>query len=267
VPDLTGLTLLDRPEITRLLFYPRPDLEDWKPPHAIDRLAQTDDGVSVGVRLYPVEADKPVILFFHGNGEIASDYDDVGPTYNRYGINFFVADYRGYGKSTGKPSASAVIHDAHAVFKDVTAWMEKNNYLAPLFIMGRSLGSAPALELVVSYQDRIQGLILESAFAQTLPLLRLLGIPVERLGVTEENCFGNERKIEQFRKPTLIIHAENDHIIPFHHAQTLMERSPAPDKELVMIPGANHNDILYQAGERYFEAINRFILRACRPQK
>jgi len=267
MPDVTKLALLDRPEISRLLFYPRPDPEDWKPPDAIDRLVQMDDGVSVGVRLYLVGADNPAILFFHGNGEIASDYDDVGPIYNSYGINFFVADYRGYGKSTGAPSASALIGDAHAVFKDITGWMDENKYLNPLFLMGRSLGSASALELGVAYQARVHGLILESAFAQTLPLLRLVGIPVERLALTEENCFGNERKIELFRKPTLIIHAQNDHIIPFNHAQILMERSPASGKQLIMVPGANHNDILYRAGEEYFKAIHQFITRVCGSQK
>jgi uncharacterized protein len=262
-PGLDQLTLLDRPEITRLMFYPRPEFGHNTPENALDHLVQVTEGISVGMRVYLAGKDKPSILFFHGNGEIASDYDDVGPVYNRYGINFLVADYRGYGKSNGAPSASALIHDAHIIFAYITGWLNQEAYSQPLFIMGRSLGSASALEIVVNYQDQVHGLILESAFAQTIPLLKLLGIPVDRMAITEKDCFGNERKIERFTKPTLIIHAQYDSIVPFSHAQTLMSLSPALDKGLFMVPEADHNDILYRAGEEYFKTIHTFILRLC----
>jgi hypothetical protein len=264
-PDLDYLTPLNRPEITRLLFHPRPDFRYNLPKNALDYLVQVDDGVSVGMRLYLEGRDKPSILFFHGNGEIASDYDEVGPIYNLYEINFLAADYRGYGKSNGAPSASALIHDAHTIFNDITGWLEQRAYTQPLFIMGRSMGSVSALELAVAYQDLVHGLILESAFAQTIPLLKRLGVPVDRLAITEENCFGNEGKIQRFRKPTLIIHAQHDQLIPFSHAQTLMEQSPAHNKQLVVVPGADHNDILYRAGEEYFKTIHHFIMQLCRP--
>jgi alpha-beta hydrolase superfamily lysophospholipase len=254
---------LDRPEIARMVFYPRPD-PGFPDQNGEDLMIYVADGVRVGVRLYLAEKSRANILFFHGNGEIAADYEDIGPMYNRYEMNFFVADYRGYGKSNGEPSAVTLLRDAHTIYGKVKEWMENNDCTGPLFIMGRSLGSASALELASSYPGEIRGLILESAFAETLPLLQLLGIDPDRLGVTEENGFGNARKIEKYSKPTLIIHARNDHIIPFQQAEILMEKSPARGKQLVVVPGANHNNILSVAGEEYFRTIYYFVKRYAR---
>ena len=125
--------------------------------------------------------------------------------------------------------------------------------------MGRSLGSAPALEIAANHAGEIQGLILESGFAETLPLLGLLGINAKALEATEENGFGNDRKIAMFAQPTLIIHAEHDHIIPFVQAERLYEKSAAARKKILMIPGANHNDILFRGGEKYFQTIADFV--------
>ncbi|MCK7515883.1 MAG: lysophospholipase [Desulfobacterales bacterium] len=84
------------------------------------------------------------ILFFHGNGEIVDDYDDLGPFYNRLGINFLAVDYRGYGNSTGKPTTSAMLADCHVIFKFVNDWLREKGYTGALIVMGRSLGSASA---------------------------------------------------------------------------------------------------------------------------
>ena len=59
----------------------------------------------VGGRFHMAEKSAPNILFFHGNGEIVADYDDMGPLYNRMNISFLPVDYRGYGRSTGKPTS------------------------------------------------------------------------------------------------------------------------------------------------------------------
>jgi hypothetical protein len=123
--------------------------------------------------------------------------------------------------------------------------------------MGRSLGSASALELAAAQGSRIDGLIIESGFAYAEPLLRLLGVDAGRLGFQEENGFRNVDKIRQFNKPSLIIHAEFDHIIPFADGQALYDASPAEDKTLLMIPGANHNDIFMQGLQEYLAAVKK----------
>ena len=96
--------------------------------------------------------------------------------------------------------------------------------------MGRSLGSASALELASRYEDTIDGLIIESGFAFTEPLLRLLGVDLRNLNFVDSKGFRNLEKIKQFRRPVLIIHAEFDHIIPYSDALQFYSASPSPTR-------------------------------------
>ena len=134
--------------------------------------------------------------------------------------------------------------------------------------MGRSLGSASALELASRYEDRIAALIIESGFARTGPLLQLLGVNLRAMGFAEDSGIENVRKIRAFHKATLIIHAEKDHIIPFSDGRELYEASGARDKRLLMIPGANHNDIFFRGMGEYLKAVKTLaegIVRGMRP--
>jgi len=215
--------------------------------------------VVVGGRFHMVDPSAPNILFFHGNGEIVGDYDEMGPLYNRMGINFMPVDYRGYGRSTGRPTVTAMMRDCHVIFDFVVRWLEEKGYSGPLIPMGRSLGSASALEIVAHYKDRIEGLIVESGFAYAGPLLRLIGVDPDAIGYKEEEGFRNLEKIRGFLKPTLIIHAERDHIIPFSDGKALYNACGAQDKRLVMVPGANHNDIFLQGLAEYMQAIKMLV--------
>jgi fermentation-respiration switch protein FrsA (DUF1100 family) len=125
--------------------------------------------------------------------------------------------------------------------------------------MGRSLGSASALELVSHYKSSIDALIVESGFAHSGPLLRLLGINVDAMGFKEEAGFGNVDKIREFDRPTLVIHAEFDHIIPFSDGQALYDACPASDKTMLKIPGANHNDIFVRGLSEYMTAVKTLV--------
>ena len=79
----------------------------------------------------------------------------------------------------------------------------------------------------------------------------------------------NIQKIEQFSKPTLIIHARNDQIIPIASAELLQVHCAARSKEFHMIPGADHNTIMIDAGKTYFELIKRFTdkIQGIRPKR
>jgi len=255
--------VLDRREILMFLFHPRPEWgRSAAEKTARDILIPVEDDVSVGGRFHLAQRSAPNILFFHGNGEIVADYDDMGPMYNRMGINFLPVDYRGYGRSTGVPTITAMMRDCHVVFEFVKKWLKENNYAGPLMVMGRSLGSASALELVFHYGDRIDALIVESGFAHAGPLLELLGVDLKTLGFTEEQGFRNVDKIRSFHRPTLIIHAERDHIIPFSDGQALYQSSPASDKTLLKIPGANHNDIFLRGLPEYMAAVKELAEKA-----
>jgi fermentation-respiration switch protein FrsA (DUF1100 family) len=253
---------LDVPEVLLRLFHPRPEAGGGSAdPTARDLLIPVADKVAVGARFYPAAAAAPTILFFHGNGEIVADYDDLAPFYRRQGVNFLPVDYRGYGRSTGTPTVTGMMADCHQIFAFVREWLPDQNYPGALIIMGRSLGSAPALELAAAYPEQVGALIVESGFAFAGPLLQLLGVDLAAIGFQEKAGFGNVDKIRAYTGPTLIIHAQYDHIIPFSDGQTLYDASGATDKTLLKIPGANHNDILMQGLAPYMAAIKELAGR------
>jgi pimeloyl-ACP methyl ester carboxylesterase len=260
--DITEIdySVLDRAEILMSLFHPRPDWgKSGTNKAAQDILIPVDSDVLIGGRFHMAAETASNILFFHGNGEIVADYDQMGPMYNQININFLPVDYRGYGRSTGEPTVTAMMRDCHMIFAFVEKWLRKRGCFGPLILMGRSLGSASALELAVTYKNQVQGLILESGFAYAGPLLRLLGIDVNALGFKEEDGFRNVDKIRSFEKPTLIIHAEKDHIIPFSDGEALYNSCQSDDKTLLQIPGANHNDIFLLGLSEYMAAIKTFV--------
>ena len=253
-------SVLDRPEVLMFLFHPRKEGVFMPGPSSgLDVAITVETGVSIGARFHLAGKKNPNILFFHGNGEIVADYDDLGPVYNQIGINFLPVDYRGYGRSDGEPTVTAMMKDCHTIFLFVKAWLAQQGYTGPLVVMGRSLGSAPALELAATQGADIAALIIESGFALASPLLNLLGLDTRRLGYKEENGFRNIDKIKKFKKPTLIIHAEFDHIIPFDDGLSLFDSSEAEQKELLQIPGANHNDIFAKGLSTYLKAIQSLV--------
>ena len=251
---------LDRPEVITRLFHPRPE---W---HASDRggpsrdvLIPVEKDVVVGARFHMIDQRGANILFFHGNGEIVADYDELGPVYNRMGINFLPVDYRGYGRSTGSPTVTAMMRDSRVVFEFVKNWLGENGYGGPLVAMGRSLGSASVAEIAFNHEDKLDALIIESGFAYAMPLLELLGVDAASIGFREEDGFRNVDKVREFDKPLLIIHAEFDHIIPFSDGQALHDASKSRDKTLLKIRGANHNDIFARGLIEYMSAVKKLV--------
>lgn len=247
---------LDVPEVLLRLFHPRPETSPGGAPlSGRDLLIPVEANVVVGARFHPAAEPAPTLLFFHGNGEIVADYDDLAPFYLRQGVNFFPVDYRGYGRSSGAPTVSAMMRDCHAILAFARQWLRETGYLGPLMVMGRSLGSASALELAAAYPEQVAALIVESGFAYAGPLLQLLGVNLAAIGYQEKAGFRNVDKIRAYPGPTLIIHAEHDHIIPYSDGQALYNASAATDKTLLKIPHANHNDILLQGFGEYMAAI------------
>ncbi len=246
----------DRPEILGFLFHPRPEETVFASiDNSEDILIPVEDNLSIGARIHHMDKTAPTILFFHGNGEIVSDYNDIGSLYGKIGINFFPVDYRGYGRSTGTPTVTGMMRDCHGIFSFVKQWLRDNGYTAPLIIMGRSLGSASALELAANYKDEIDGLIIESGFAFVVPLMKLIGINIDAYKISEEEGMRNVEKIQNFDKSTLVIHAQYDHIIPFSDGQALFDACPGPDKHFLKVPDADHNTVFFHGIEDYLKAV------------
>jgi fermentation-respiration switch protein FrsA (DUF1100 family) len=260
-----SLALLDNPLISATLFYPRRAVPGGNQrPGVSDGVIHVSSDVELGYRLFAADPALPVVLLFHGNGEIAPDYDDIAPLYHRAGASLHVVDFRGYGWSSGKPSAPTLLADVDAVCKALPGLLENAGLTGDLFVMGRSLGSAPAIHLVHKYTDMFAGLILESGFAHIVALMARLGLPTERLAGLPDPV-GNVRKLAEVDLPLLVIHGERDTILPVANGQALYDASPASHKRILRVPRAGHNDLLFYAPDEYFEAMAQFIQEVLAP--
>ena len=242
--------------LNSFLFHPRMAAQQIG---ANDHLIEVEEGIKVGVRFHLINTSAPNVLFFHGNGEIGPEYDDIAAVYNQRGFNFIIADFRGYGFSNGTPNAENTQLDAHHILDFVLNYLSSKSYKGPLVLMGRSLGSVSVLELSQRYPKDFAGLIIESGFADEEPLFKLIGITAEQAGFSKEDGFLNGEKIKKYTGPLLVIHAEEDHIIPFSQGEALHDYSPSKNKTFIPIPNANHNNILGVSPQTYFEEVTQFI--------
>ena len=253
-------SLVDRSAILGVIFYPRKSFYRKPPkPNVTNHLIEVEKGIKIGCRSYTKGLDCPSFLYFHGNGEIVDDYDFIAPFYNEIGINLFVADYRGYGFSDGRPTISNMIRDSHQIFKEFSKIVEEYGSRKSLFVMGRSLGSIPAIEVVYHYQNHVQGLIIESGSANNFRYLFSSLIPPNHPIWSDDSKFLNKVKLRTISKPTLIIHAEYDTLVPLEEGKELYHNSAAKDKRFLTIPNAEHNDLMIVGKKQYFKAIEEFV--------
>lgn len=255
--DRLDYSILDRPEILGVVFYPR---QDWTatPPNAHDYMVPVEPGVSVSCRYYPASAGSPCILYFHGNGEVASDYDGVAPLYNGIDVGLFVADFRGYGRSSGTPGFASMAADADAVLSFFQEAVQPPASSRRLFVMGRSLGTHSATELASQHPEDLDGLIVESGAPIAARLAGRLGSSAKGADELVRAVFAQIRSIEL---PALVMHGERDSLIPVDAGIELHRELGSKEKRLVIIPGAGHNDIMMVGAEQYLRAIKDFVFQ------
>jgi len=260
-----ALAILDQSPLWELIFYPREDLfPPRSTPNIVNYLIEVEDGIRIGCRFYKSSPEHPSLLYFHGNGETAGDHDGIASLYNERGMNLFVADYRGYGLSDGTPTFTNMINDAHVVFKVFGKIMEREGWRKALFLMGRSLGSMPAIELAFHYADNINGLITESGWGNNFRRLWRYLQPSEIEAISDEKiAFLSKLKMRSIPTPTLIIHGEHDTLVPVREAQELYENSAAEDKTILIIPNADHNTLIALGQDQYFQTIETFVKAHC----
>ena len=257
-------TLLDDPQISMMMFYPRMEFT-VTPSGAEDYAVEVERGVTIGCRAHFASKDAPTILFFHGNGEIVSDYDYFAPFYMRHGINLIVADYRGYGSSLGQPSFSSMMGDAKLIYEYFTQHLQDHGYTGPLYVMGRSLGAMSAMEVTATYQYAagpfsVKGLILESGAGITVwDRWRPADGDLERWDMMKALY---RAQVEGITVPLLTIHGEVDELIPVERAFETRELLGSSEKELLIIPGAGHNDIFLVGLSEYMQAVHDFVTQS-----
>ena len=258
MPDL----LLDNPLVNNVMFHPRSAIAlTSNRPYTHDGIVPTPDGEEIGYRLYDDPKAEVLIVFFHGNGEIAADYEGIAPMFFAAGAALLIADFRGYGWSTGKPTGSKLLPDGEAVVDGLERVLQKHDVkpkTRPIYVMGRSLGSAPATHIARRYQDRFAGLIIESGFASGRDwLTSKAGLASLFKGVKDP--FPNAENIADTDLPLLVIHGEHDTLIPPDHGKRLYDASTHADKTLLIARKAGHNDLLMVATNAYFDHVKRFV--------
>ena len=249
---------MDKAEILAALFHPQKGIRNDTPPSCQEFAVAVSEEVTLGCRFFAPHDKAPVIIYFHGNGETVSDYDQLAPYYLEVGLNLFVASYRGYGWSSGEPSVGGLFHDAAVILERIHEYCQTTGFSEKLFVMGRSLGSAACIDLAHRFPEMIKGIIIDSGFADTLPLAARLGYNVSDSGLREEDCFNNVEKIREIKVPTLILHGAQDQLIPMQEASKLHSESGARTKQFYVIPGADHNTLISRGGRVYFETIKNF---------
>jgi alpha-beta hydrolase superfamily lysophospholipase len=249
--------------VSAMIFYPRPDFSS-PPPGAMDLDVPVEDGEELGARFHPRGPSEPIIVLFHGNGEVVGDYDDIAGDYLGAGAGLVVIDFRGYGRSSGRPLFSSMIADARSGFEQIVRGLQGRGHTGPLFVMGRSLGTHCALEVAACFPEHLAGLVIESGSGELARLAGLAGVDPTQPPVPEI-LERHAAKLRSIELPVLMIHGEVDELIPLASARETLERLGSARKHLEVIARAGHNDLWWLGRRRYFEALAEFIARESAP--
>lgn len=246
--------LLNHPLIASRYFFP-----GGRPPAS--ELAVPVDGAVLACGVHRVDPEGFTVVHFHGNGEVVADWQGVWDrVVNGLGWDLLLAEYRGYGGSTGDPLLGVMLDDVAAVI-EAAGPPEK------VVVMGRSVGSFFALEAVKRYPS-IAGLILESAIADPLERLLVRVTPAE-VGATDDDWralgkhLDHEAKIGGYTGPTLLLHTRVDGLVDVSHAQRLDKWAGGPTR-LRIFESGNHNSILAENSDEYLAEVADFLDRVRR---
>ena len=229
-------SILDHPVISERYFFPRSDFLDCPTNVAVD-------GAVLGCYVRAPHQNGPLLVHFHGNGEVVGDYlPDWADAFVERGINVFLAEYRGYGSSTGDPTLVRMLDDVTPIYEAA------KTVSSPVFVYGRSVGSIYALELAKRH-PQVAGLILESGIADPLERILLRVTPSE-IGSTDDKVaaeaarhLDHKGKLSELRSPVLVFHARYDHLVDVSHGARLASWA-GEDAEFVCFDRGDHNSIL-----------------------
>jgi len=255
VADRPDYALLDRGGASAQIFFPRPDPSPT-PEGATDYVVEVGDGVSIAARRYEIDAQGPTIVYFHGNGEVVGDHDFIAPLYHSIGVNLFVFEFRGYGRSSGSPTIAHLVADGAVCGERAIELLDADGFDGPRLVMGRSLGANPALEVAARVSGYC-GLILESGAGNVGRFVRRLGLhPSPEL---DGLIAAHEEKLATITVPTLIIHGLADDLVPVDNALVTAELLTASEVTRELVEGAGHNDLLLVDPGRYIGSIALLI--------
>ncbi len=216
------------------------------------RFAAAEDGVELHGWFVPSERERATLLFFHGNAGNISHRLDLIQLFHRLDLSVFLIDYRGYGRSDGRPSEAGTARDARGAWR----WLTEEAGRSPeeIVIAGRSLGAAVGAELAQAH--RPGAAIVESSF-RSVPQIAQEVYPFLPARWLARFDYATEAYVRGIEAPLLVIHSRDDEIIPYAHGEAVYAAASQP-KTLLTIRGG-HNTGFLESANRYLEGIDRFL--------
>lgn len=215
----------------------------------------SEDGHRLHGWWIPHENARGTVLHCHGNAGNIGDRIWIAADLHRLGVNVFLFDYRGYGKSRGLPTEKGTYEDARAAYEVVRAAHDDAEE-PPVVVYGQSLGGAVAVQLACD--KPVRGLIVESTFSSTVDMGKALypWLPVALLATYR---YDSVAKVPTLRMPKLFAHSRTDDLIPFEFGTRLFEAAAEP-KQFVELTGG-HNDACWATSTSYWAAVEAFLAR------
>jgi uncharacterized protein len=212
----------------------------------------TADGVDIHGWYIPYPRGTHTLLFLHGNAGNISHRGDSIAIFNRLGLSVLIIDYRGYGRSSGRPSEAGLYLDALAAWR----YLVEDRGVEPsqILVFGRSLGAHVAADL--ASRERPGGVILESGFSSARDMARHLYPGLYRI-LYRRFDFDAAERLSRAQSPTLVLHSPNDEIIPYALGRRLFDAAPEP-KRFVDLAG-DHNSGFLASQPGYEQTIAAFI--------
>ena len=242
----------------RYVYYPTPwEPGDWAAASGLpleDVRFAAADGTRLHGWMVPTTADAPVLLWCHGNAGNIIDRLDVLKPFVQQGIASLMFEYRGYGQSQGRPTERGLYDDALAAYD-----LLRSRGIPPerIVLYGQSLGAAVCSELAL--QRPAAGLILETPFTSIADMARRYYGPLPVYLLLEAR-YDVLSRVPRLRLPLLVIHGDEDSIVPIAMGRRVFEAAPEP-KTWLLVPGADHNNLAFVGGARYQQALLDFIRR------
>lgn len=201
---------------------------------------------TIGMLALPNLAAPYTILFSHGNAEDIGDLQEFFTCYRDQGFQVYAFDYRGYGISDGKPGSGKACADGAAALDYLVR--EKGIPLDRIILHGRSVGAAVAADLAARH--KVAGLVMESPFVTAFRVRTVIPIaPFDKLR--------NNRRVREISCPLLVIHGEEDGIVPIWHGRKLYDLATVP-KQAWWVPRAGHNDVCMTDPAGYWARLRDF---------